>query len=466
LVFAAVATGCASPRLVSEPWVSGSDSDATAVTTAVTPAVPTVPGATPAGASGAVEGGEPTGYPKEGRIIGGPADIEVDLATSFPRPDSILPSLIPKGWFRLKKRIYDCAGIQLALSYQSIYQYATDTLPLADSDRAWGGWALFEAKWEAVDRGGERPGSLIAALDWRHEIGRNPNPAEFQLATGSGWPTGFAFFEWDPSLTLIFWEQWLKKDVLEVRVGKQLPISTFDFFRFKDARVSFTGDPFTTTVATMPAPGFAQGVSFKWWPFRRPDLKSLYVHGTMNDMNGSAEDFGLDTFVKGQFFYGLEIGYHWKRKFPKDFDHAHVDIWYADERTDPYDLPSGLPNKAGWGFKLAGSKQCGRFVGFANYTYNEAEGGGFGLTLARQGASLGGVLLKPAGIGGEIGLGLSWLRPFDERLDDQYGAEAYWRVLVTPDLWVTPGVQLVWDPTLNPATDFIAIPQIKFRLFL
>lgn len=112
------------------------------------------------------------------------------------------------------------------------------------------------------------------------------------------------------------------------------------------------------------------------------------------------------------------------------------------------------------------SKQCGRLVGFANYTYNTAEGGGFGITAAEHSVSLGAVLLKPAGVGGEIGVGLAWARPIREVLDDQYGAEVYWRLLVTPDLWVTPGVQLLWDPMLNPTTDFIAIPQIKFRLFL
>ena len=51
-------------------------------------------------------------------------------------------------------------------------------------------------------------------------------------------------------------------------------------------------------------------------------------------------------------------------------------------------------------------------------------------------------------------------------LDDQWGLEAYWKVLFTPDLWITPGVQMIWDPSLNPNDDFVSIAQIKFRLFL
>ena len=36
----------------------------------------------------------------------------------------------------------------------------------------------------------------------------------------------------------------------------------------------------------------------------------------------------------------------------------------------------------------------------------------------------------------------------------------------SPDLWVTPGVQMIWDPAFNPGTDFVSIFQIKMRLFL
>ena len=71
-------------------------------------------------------------------------------------------------------------------------------------------------------------------------------------------------------------------------------------------------------------------------------------------------------------------------------------------------------------------------------------------------------------------MGLSWAEPLDRpdpllgiRSDrNQYGLESYWKILLTPDLWITPGVQLIWDPSFNPSTDFLALPQIKVRLFL
>jgi len=81
----------------------------------------------------------------------------------------------------------------------------------------------------------------------------------------------------------------------------------------------------------------------------------------------------------------------------------------------------------------------------------------------------------PLGYRGEVALGASWAHPiqnFQSGLPtwngarDQYGLETYWKLLLMPDLWVTPGVQMLFDPSYNPDTDFVGIAQIKFRLFL
>jgi carbohydrate-selective porin OprB len=62
-----------------------------------------------------------------------------------------------------------------------------------------------------------------------------------------------------------------------------------------------------------------------------------------------------------------------------------------------------------------------------------------------------------------------WLQPFPDlvsgqELRNQTGIEAYWKILMTPNLWLTPGFQVVWNPSGNPSVDRIFIPHIKFRL--
>jgi hypothetical protein len=403
------------------------------------------------------------GYPSQPREAGTPTSIDRDLDTSFPKQDSVIPQLMPQHLPEFKKKLYEDYGLKLAVGYQTLIQYASDTL--TGNDVAVGGWLQVESKWTPLRRGKDYEGSLVVVGDGRWTLGDNSNPGEFgQLDVGSVYGTNLEFFLWDFSLVNFYWEQWFDKDRFVLRLGKQIAGQTYDFFRFKDARTSFTAAPFSLH-ESIPAPGPGQGVSFEWWP---REGSELYFVGTLNDMNGSAERMGFDTFFqKAQFFYGLEVGYFWRRS-RGDFDHVHFDLFYADEKDTQ---TPGLPNEAGWGLKLLGSKQWGRIVGFGSYTYNTAEGGGVAATLGRHTVTAGGAYLKPLGIRGELGLGFVWMQPGPNPLlgtpdpRDQYGLETYWKILLTPDLWITPGVQFIFNPSRNFSTDFVAMPQFKFRVF-
>jgi len=109
------------------------------------------------------------------------------------------------------------------------------------------------------------------------------------------------------------------------------------------------------------------------------------------------------------------------------------------------------------------------WVEFASYTFNTAEGGGTSVSLGRHTVTAGAAYLEPFGINGEIGTGLIGLQPHKDlvqgiELRDQKGFEAYWKILVTPNLWITHGFQYLWDPSFNPTADRLFIPHFKFRL--
>ncbi len=53
---------------------------------------------------------------------------------------------------------------------------------------------------------------------------------------------------------------------------------------------------------------------------------------------------------------------------------------------------------------------------------------------------------------------------FTDRVRDQYGLETYWSINLTKNIWMTPGVHLMFNPFLNPDDDFIALPMFKFRI--
>jgi hypothetical protein len=208
------------------------------------------------------------------------------------------------------------------------------------------------------------------------------------------------------------------------------------------------------------------GASFRWWPIKDSEL---YVVGTLNDMNGDPNARGLDwsTFGRGEYFYGTEIGYFWRRD-GGETDHLHLDVFYASKRSTR--SPDTLPNVAGGGFKLLGEKQIGRFVGFGSYTYNTAEGGGISSTMTGHTAITGLSYLKPMGLQGEASIGYMWSQAFSHLLPlgadgSQHGIDTYWKILLTPNIWVTPGTQFIWHPVLNPNHNFTVVPDIKFRIF-
>ena len=114
---------------------------------------------------------------------------------------------------------------------------------------------------------------------------------------------------------------------------------------------------------------------------------------------------------------------------------------------------------------MLGSKQWGPVVGFGSYAYNNAVGGGFGMTRVGRAVNAGLAYLKPLDIRGEVAIAGSLARPIDEDLRDQSGVEAYWKILVMSNFWTTPGVQYLINPSLNPETDSILLAQIKISAF-
>ena len=416
------------------------------------------------------------GYPREERQVGTPIDVDADLARGFPKTGAILDGRLPKGYFDWKEQLYSDTGIKLAFNATLVGQWASEILDQQwltgqDTKDVAAGWSLvLEGKWEAFNRGKDWQGGVTAAFDWRQGIGNAVVPSNFSLHTGSMWGTEFTIIEWDPWFSTFYWEQWGKKNSLVGRVGTQSALQMYDFFRFKDGRSSFTNSEFWAPAASVPFPGPGLGASFEWWP--RED-SPLYVVGTVNDVNFTVgESFAWDTAFKyGEFFYGLEVGYNWGQ-FPTNFDHLHAQVFYADESST---LASGLPNEAGGGFKVRGSKQWDQLVVFGSYTFNKAQGGPFGITLLEHAATAGVAYLRPADVRGELALGVNWGQPFDsfdeaapvfEDLRDQYGIETYWKLLLTPDTWITPGVQYIIDPTFNTEVDSLFIATLKLHLFL
>jgi hypothetical protein len=379
---------------------------------------------------------------------------------------SLIPYGVPPAWFDFKDKVYDKIGLKFGVDYQMLFQAASEVTPTASFDTALGDWWGFLTRWTLVDREQDYEGTLVFSMYERGIVGNNASPSTFgAVELGAIW-TNVEFTNWTFAIENLYWEQWLGKNRFKVRVGNQIATTIINPFRFKDARSSFTASPLAFH-ESIPNPTFGFGVAAKWWPVEDSEL---YVAGTLNDMNGdpNLQGFNWNTVGRGEFFYGVEIGHYWRRG-EDDFDHVHLDVFYADERSTRF--PEELPNEAGGGFKFLGSKQIGKWVGFGSYTFNTAEGGGVGGSFAKHTTTAGIAYLNPLALPGEAAFAFMLMDPnqdifadFDFDARTQYGTEAYWKVLLTPHIWVHAGIQLLVDPTLNPEVDFSVIPQFKFRV--
>jgi carbohydrate-selective porin OprB len=59
---------------------------------------------------------------------------------------------------------------------------------------------------------------------------------------------------------------------------------------------------------------------------------------------------------------------------------------------------------------------------------------------------------------------IGWAKPSKDALRDQYTLELFYRFSVTPNFAITPDIQLVVDPALNPYKDQLWVAGVRARL--
>ena len=69
---------------------------------------------------------------------------------------------------------------------------------------------------------------------------------------------------------------------------------------------------------------------------------------------------------------------------------------------------------------------------------------------------------RPFGAADDVaGVGGSWARPSVPGARDQWGLEVFYRFQLTPVIQVTPGFQLLINPSLNPSEDLVGVFQLR-----
>jgi len=404
-----------------------------------------------AGAVAMPEGG-PSEEPHRQRPtprFGGPDAVGVLLHGDAADLQPLLDLGFMQSWLDLKQKIDDKLGLDFELEYTGVYFNASDS-PGEDTGSS-GMFRLFGT----LDLVSDGAGALIFKLDHRHRYATIP-------ASALGFEIGYVglfeppFSDQKTRLTNLYWRHRWKDGRIALTAGFLDTTDYVDAFALASPWKHFMNFVFSTGSAAVSLPDDATfGVAAGGFL-----TDSIYLIGSIADTNADPTDpfKGFESFFDtAEHFKSLEIG--WTRSPERlIFDNIHATFWHADERKE-----AGVPD--GWGAALSFSTWIDdTWMPFLRAGFAEDAGGllsssistGFGYQWV-QGRDL-------------LGVGFNWGRPnaasFGEGLDDQYTLELFYRWQLARQLAVTPDLQVLWNPALDPTRDTLWVFGIRARIVL
>ncbi len=396
---------------------------------------------------------------EQSRAFGGPDAplnrIESDsVATDTPLK---LNSLKP--WYEWKDKLHKEHGLSFGVEYNTTYLRSSDNQSGTENDAA-GGIFRFSGVWEAFARGSAHPGNLVFLVERTDEFS-NTGPSSF-LGESLGY-AGISNLPYNDEgwrLNTLYWDQKFQHGKYEFVAGWLDTSDYVDVFPLVSPWTDFFNYAFSIGVGALdlasdPALGFAGAA---WL------TNNVYTMAGFADENGDGTDplDGFDTFFNdNEYFKHFEIGWTGASQEAYYLNNLHLTLWHADERDD-------LGVEDGWGGVLSFNHTIGdKWLAFIRTGW--AEDGG---SLLERSVSIGGGYtpggMATLGSGSQLGFGLNWGQPndalFGTDLDDQYATEVYYRWQVAEEIAITPSVQLLIDPALNPEDDTLWVFGLRARM--
>ena len=341
-------------------------------------------------------------------------------------------------------------GFNWSLDYSAQFMGVSDS---PGKDDASGGMVRFFGFWDLVDRNGANKGSLNWKVENRHKYSDIPPSA---LGFESGYAGIFEppFSDQQNRLTNLYWKQYFADGKATAVAGFLDITDFFDVYLMASPWTGFNNLVFSTGSAATDLPndaalGAAVGGMVSG---------SIYLQAGIADAN-SDPTAPLDGFNSvgsdSDFFKYVEVGFT-PGQDKIYFDNLHVTFWHIDERAN------GTPD--GWGVNASWQKWINdKWLPFVRGGYTEESG-----SLLEKSVTAG-VGYQPVPMRGVVGLGLNWGKPNQISFagaGDQYTTELFWRYQLTRELAVTPSLQYIKDPALNPAEDDLWAFGLRLRLAL
>jgi hypothetical protein len=373
-----------------------------------------------------------------------------------------VPSIMDP-WDAFKADVRDKTGITFGGSWGVLYQNYSDVPPGAQRDAVGQKFTLNLSR-EMLRAGTPEALSFDLVVEDRGPIGTDLPPLQAGLATGSIVPTAATWGDFNLGITQAYIRQNLWNNKVQYTVGKIFAPNFIDAYPFFDDNRQFLNQSFSTS-PTIASPLRGAGAVATVYPADN----GLYVLGGVYSANSS--DTGLtvnDVFDTGELFYQFEVGWSAlartgvpiQARGPMDHNNIHLTAWYKDSQPDQANATlrpqaRGLAFNANMtmGPNMMGFFRAGLSDGWVN---DRAMSVGLGWRPSEQFSDL-------------FGIGLGWVRPNSDIVPEpfqreQINAEAFYRFHVTPNLAVTPDIQMIRDPSLNPGLDTLWVASLRARI--
>jgi len=378
---------------------------------------------------------------------GGPDAVENQL-----RDDAAVdrPALFER-WFEWKDGLTEKHGLSFGVDYSAVYLGANES---PGDDRAAGGMIRFYGTWDLVGRGTKNTGAFVWKVEHRHSY--------TDVAPGSlGFDLGYIglfeppFSDQGLRLTNLYWRQRLAGGRVALLGGYVDATDYLDVYALASPWTGFLNFAFSTGTTTLAVPevgfGLAAGAML---------TDNVFLIGGLSDLNSDPTDpwQTVDSFfTEHEYFKHVEIG--WTPSQDQIYlDNVHLTLWHADERE-------GAAQPSGWGANVSWTAYlAGKWLPFARAGW--ADDGG---SLTQKSVSVG-FGYQPNPGKNLLGLGLNWGEPNEDTwgpgLDNQVTAEIFYRWQVSKAFAITPDLEYLKNPALNPEESSIWVFGVRARLAL
>jgi porin len=382
--------------------------------------------------------------------FGGPGSVPGQLADDERLTKSITGRKIGQSYADWKASVKDRRGLNFTVDYNSTIINATNTLNSEDTFS--GGVVRFFGQWDLTGRDTGNTGSLVWKVENRHRYSDIP-PSGTKNEIGYIGLISPTFSNIQNRLTNFYWKQNLKQGNIEIVAGMIDTTDWIDVYALAPPWTGFTNFSFATGSATIAPPDEAALGAY----FNAMLSEDIYFMAGFADSNSDSTDpfNGFDTFGEHEFLKTIEIG----RVTSRDrfyLDNTHITFWQSDERKE-----AGVTEGKGVSFSYSQSIDE-KWMPFLRGGYAD-EGG----TLLQKSLSTG--LGYHWGENNSLfGLGFNWGEPnedtFGPGLDDQVTVELFSRLQVMQNLQITPDIQYVRNPALNPDSDHSWVVGLRGRI--